>query len=107
MSDDSDNKEISLKSNKGPDVIFNGTLLASVTNKGIPGSRWVEIDCYRTSKRTLIAQKRGCSDLEGEVTKYAVVVATTNEDLVKELGYGDLEKILYEKCGIAHQKRIE
>lgn len=100
-------KDITLKSDKGADVIFDGTLLASVSNKKEDSSRWIEIDCYETEKEMFVVQKRGCSDNAGEVTKYTVYVCHDAEEVIDNLRYGPLQKSLYEMCGFPHQVRIE
>lgn len=100
-------KDIALQSDKGADVIFDGRLLASVSNKKEDGNRWIELDCYETEKQMFVVQKRGCSDVAGEVTKFTVYVCHDAEEVIENLRYGPLEKSLYEKCGFRHQVRIE
>lgn len=103
-------EEHKLKSDKGPDVVITAELLGTVDSEATKDERqgrWFVYQCYRTEKGTLVVHKQGHSIKENERTRYEVITASSDQELVSMVGHNDSAKELYELCGIEYHKRIE
>ncbi|UYV20949.1 hypothetical protein K1Y77_17165 (plasmid) [Halomonas qaidamensis] len=108
--EDDDMETITVERDNDADLRFKGEQVATASSHHFEGPRnirWTELTLYRTKGGKLVCEEIGRTRWQGERTRHSAVVADTEAELVKALGYGWLAKDLYEAAGIDYAVEIE
>lgn len=97
---ESDMEEFELDNDNAPSLSFKGEEIGSGSSREHNDTRWTVYRIFRTAGGTLIGQTVGCSQWQGEDTRYKAKVCESEADLIKFLGYSDAAKEAYEEAGI-------
>lgn len=84
------------------DIVFNGSLLASIDNKEqaeITG-RWIELSLYRTDGGKLVCERARRTLNVGERDKYESAICSSVVEVTAFLGFGRMSKNLFTKAGL-------
>lgn len=92
-----DISEVTLYRADERDVCFEGTHLMSLSSTQ-RGRNLATISAYVTRKGEFVGYRHNHQPVKGQLTT-RFVMAMTPEELMEQLGYGDLEKELYNKLG--------
>lgn len=86
----------------GPDLEFDGRILAHANNKAAARPRWIERTVYVTRAGSYVLYKRGCSRVEGETDRgmaRIVLVRRTPEETFREMTEAAQE--FFGQCAVA------
>jgi len=96
-----------LKSDKTPEVHFNGKLMACVSSEEEGITRWTELELYCTPKNKYICHTVGGTVIDGEVKRYNTVVCNGIPEVIEHFGQGYLAKELYRRASIKNAIYVE
>lgn len=69
--------------------------------------RWTELRLYRTRAGKFICASEGCTQWQGEHTRYSAAICETHAEVIAFFGAGWLAKSLYDEAGIKAEIEIE
>jgi hypothetical protein len=92
-----------VQTSKGPDIAFNGSLLAMVDSyedrpASNPKDYYSRLKLYKTSKGFVCVREQ-CESVSSKVANTAAQACTTLADVHAFFGTGRLSKLLYEHAG--------
>lgn len=93
-----------LYASDGQEVVHRAQVLASVSSYSPEASptRWSVLTLYENSEGKLLCQETGRTKVPGEITRYQLTQAGSEQDLIAAVGHGWLAKRLYDAAGIEH-----
>ncbi|MCX7069563.1 MAG: hypothetical protein NTW01_01025 [Gammaproteobacteria bacterium] len=85
----------------GPDLIFQGILLAEVNNRPADSelnthtSKWIELSLYRTAGGQFVCERGHCS-AQPEPDRYEAAICADEAGVIAFFGYDRLSKELFD-----------
>lgn len=90
----------------GPDLIFQGILLAEVSDRPADSelnthtSQWIEISLYRTAGGQFVCERGRCTAQPRDPDRYEAAICVDEAGVIAFFGYDRLSKELFDGAGI-------
>lgn len=101
---DTDLEEFEITNDNAPNIKFVGKQLVYVTGKdpynNRNNGRWTNLTLYKTKGGKYVCEREGKTQWQGERNRSEAVVCTTEAEVIKFFGHGDVAKELYSAAGI-------
>jgi len=95
-------KNFTIEIDDRPNLEFTGDEIGagSTRDNNRDATRWTVYKLYRTQGGSYVAQIKGYSQWDGEVTRYDARVCKTEDEVKTYLGFSDAAKEVYAEAGI-------
>jgi hypothetical protein len=106
---DDDMEDIELDNDNAPDISFRGKLIGAGSSQDSirQKTRWTVYRIYRTAGGKLIGQIIGRTIWQGEVDRYTAKVCSSEQELVRFIGYSDAAKEAFSEAGIETAMKVK